>query len=149
MRDLAGRNRTATDRLGALSRSEGTDLRVTELDVRSQASADAAVATVIAEAGRLDVVVHNAGHMSLGYTEAYTAEEVADLLDVNALSAQRVNRAALPHLRAQGAGTLVSSAAPPRSACHHSWVRTSSRSSPSTRSRRSPRTRSHRSASRR
>jgi NAD(P)-dependent dehydrogenase (short-subunit alcohol dehydrogenase family) len=107
MRDLAGRNRPAADELLALGRSQGLNLRVVDLDVRSQESADAAVATVIDEAGRLDVVVHNAGHLSLGYTEAYSAEEMADLLDVNALSAQRVNRAALPHLRARGTGTLV------------------------------------------
>lgn len=107
MRDVDGRNRPAAEELLALGRSDGVDLRVVDLDVRSQESANAAVAAVIDEAGRLDTVVHNAGHLSLGYTEAYTAEEIADLLDVNALSAQRVNRAALPHLRAQGVGTLV------------------------------------------
>jgi NAD(P)-dependent dehydrogenase (short-subunit alcohol dehydrogenase family) len=107
MRDVAGRNRPAADELLALGRSQSLDLRVVDLDVRSQESADAAVAAVIDEAGRLDVVVHNAGHLSLGYTEAYSAEEMADLLDVNALGAQRINRAALPHMRAQGTGTLV------------------------------------------
>jgi NAD(P)-dependent dehydrogenase (short-subunit alcohol dehydrogenase family) len=107
MRALAGRNRPAADELLALGRSQRLDMRVVDLDVRSQESADAAAATVIDEAGRLDVVVHNAGHLSLGYTEAYSAEEMADLLDVNALSAQRVNRAALPHLRARRTGTLV------------------------------------------
>jgi NAD(P)-dependent dehydrogenase (short-subunit alcohol dehydrogenase family) len=58
-------------------------------------------------AGRLDVVVQNAGHLYAGYTEAFTAEEVARLLDVNVLGAQRVNRAALPRMRGQGRGTLV------------------------------------------
>lgn len=107
MRDLHGRNRTAADQLLAFGRAEGLDLRVVELDVGSQESADVAVTSVIEEVGQLDVVVHNAGHLSLGYTEAYTAEEIAHLLDVNALGAHRVNRAALPHLRARGSGTLV------------------------------------------
>lgn len=75
-----------------------------ELDVRSQKLANAAVATVITEAGQLDVVVHNAGHVTLGYMEAYSAEEVAGPLDVNALGAQRVNRAVLPHMRARRSG---------------------------------------------
>ena len=57
--------------------------------------------------GRLDVVVHNAGHMVLGPAEAFTPQQLADLYDINVLSTQRVNRAALPHLRARGEGLLV------------------------------------------
>jgi NAD(P)-dependent dehydrogenase (short-subunit alcohol dehydrogenase family) len=53
------------------------------------------------------VVVHNAGHLAVGYVEAFTAEDIAHLFDVNAFGAQRVNRAALPHLRERGEGTLV------------------------------------------
>jgi len=41
------------------------------------------------------------------YVEAFTAEEIAHLIDVHALGVQRPNRAALPHLRAQGHGTLL------------------------------------------
>ncbi|GHF12429.1 short-chain dehydrogenase/reductase [Streptomyces spiralis] len=107
MRDPEGRNRARAGELLALAERDHTDLRVVELDVRSQESADAAVQTVLAEAGQLDVVVHNAGHLALGYTEAFTAEEVADMFDVNAISVQRVNRAALPHLRARRSGTLL------------------------------------------
>jgi NAD(P)-dependent dehydrogenase (short-subunit alcohol dehydrogenase family) len=61
----------------------------------------------MADAGRLDVVVHNAGHMVLGPTEAFTIEQIAEVYDTNVLSTQRVNRAALPHLRAQGDGLLM------------------------------------------
>ncbi|MER5981239.1 SDR family NAD(P)-dependent oxidoreductase [Streptomyces sp. NPDC001857] len=53
------------------------------------------------------MVVHNAGHMVLGAAEAFTAEQFADLYDVNVLGTQRVNRAALPKLREQGSGLLV------------------------------------------
>ena len=83
------------------------DLRAIELDVGSQASADAAIAQIVAEQGRLDVVMHNAGHMSFGPAEAFTPEQLAELYDVNVLSTQRVNRAALPQLRKQGRGLLV------------------------------------------
>lgn len=44
-----------------------------------QDSADAAVDRIFAERGRLDVVVHNAGHMVLGAAEAFTAKQLADL----------------------------------------------------------------------
>jgi len=62
---------------------------------------------VLDDAGAPDVVVHNAGHLVTGYVEAFTAEEIAHLIDVHALGVQRPNRAALPHLRAQGHGTLL------------------------------------------
>jgi NAD(P)-dependent dehydrogenase (short-subunit alcohol dehydrogenase family) len=45
--------------------------------------------------------------MVLGPAEAFTTQQLADLYDVNVLSTQRVNRAALPHLRARGEGLLV------------------------------------------
>src|SRR5690606_28576435 len=60
-----------------------------------------------AEQGKLDVVVHNAGHMVLGPAEAFTPEQLAALYDVNVLGTQRVNRAALPFMRAAGSGLLV------------------------------------------
>jgi NAD(P)-dependent dehydrogenase (short-subunit alcohol dehydrogenase family) len=53
------------------------------------------------------VVIHNAGHMSFGPAEAFTPEQFAELFDVNVLSTQRVNRAALPQLRKQGRCLLV------------------------------------------
>ena len=52
-------------------------------------------------------MVHNAGHMVYGPAEAFTPEQLAELYDVNVLSTQRVNRAALPILRKQGKGLLV------------------------------------------
>lgn len=60
----------------------------------------------LARAGQ-DVVVHNAGHLVVGYVEAFTPEDLAHLLDVNAVGAHRVNRAALPYLREQRSGTLL------------------------------------------
>jgi NAD(P)-dependent dehydrogenase (short-subunit alcohol dehydrogenase family) len=103
MRETAGRNAPAVEQLGR----DGEGARAIELDVASQESADAAVAQIVAGHGRLDAVVHNAGHMVLGPAEAFTPEQLADVYDVNVLGAQRVNRAALPHLRRQGAGLLV------------------------------------------
>jgi NAD(P)-dependent dehydrogenase (short-subunit alcohol dehydrogenase family) len=107
MRDTAGRNQPQVEAIAAFSKQHNADLRTVELDVQSQDSADAAVAKVVADAGRLDVLVHNAGHMSFGPAEAFTAEQFALLYDINVLGAQRVNRAALPLMRGQKQGLLV------------------------------------------
>ena len=53
------------------------------------------------------MLVHNAGHMVFGPAEAFTPEQLMQQYDVNVLGTQRVNRAALPHLRKQGKGLLV------------------------------------------
>jgi len=107
MRDIAGRNKSHVDAIAAFSKAQGADLRTVELDVLSQDSANRAVAQVMTEAGRIDVLVHNAGHMVFGPAEAFTAEQFAQLYDVNVLGAQRVNRAVLPHMRNQKRGLLV------------------------------------------
>lgn len=101
MRDPADRN------AGAAAELEHRGMHVVELDVTSQASADAAVQRILAEVGAVDVVVHNAGHLSIGYVEAFTDTDIAHLLDVNAIGAHRVNRAVLPHMRRRRAGTLL------------------------------------------
>jgi NAD(P)-dependent dehydrogenase (short-subunit alcohol dehydrogenase family) len=107
MRDISGRNRPAAAAAADYAGDHGVDLRPVELDVSDQESVNAAIATVITETGGLDVVVHNAGHMVLGPTEAFTPEQLVSVYDTNVVSTQRVNRAALPHMRAQGDGLLV------------------------------------------
>ncbi|MFE6304650.1 SDR family NAD(P)-dependent oxidoreductase [Nocardiopsis sp. NPDC057823] len=107
MRDVAGRNAGNAAALSELAGEERLDLRVVELDVQFQESADSAVAAVVEQMGGIDAVVHNAGHLVVGYVEAFTPEDLAHLLDVNAVGAHRVNRAVLPHLREQRSGTLL------------------------------------------
>jgi len=107
MRDIHGRNAAHVRELRDWSFANGHDLRAVELDVLSQASADQAVKTIVDEQGRLDVVVHNAGHLVVGPTEAFTPEEIVKVFDTNLLGTQRVNKAALPVLRAQQSGLLL------------------------------------------
>ncbi|MBY5773157.1 SDR family NAD(P)-dependent oxidoreductase [Rhizobium leguminosarum] len=104
MRATKRRNAPAVADAAEFARENNVDLRSVELDV---ASVEAGVARIIADAGRLDVIVHNAGHMSFGPAEAFTPEQFAELFDINVLSTQRVNRAALPHLRKQDRGLVV------------------------------------------
>lgn len=107
MRAVSSRNAANAADLSALADADGLALGAVELDVLDQDSVDAAVRTVLDRHGRIDAVVHNAGHMMLGPAEAFTPEQLAELYDVNVLGTQRVNRAVLPHLRAQRSGLLV------------------------------------------
>jgi NAD(P)-dependent dehydrogenase (short-subunit alcohol dehydrogenase family) len=107
MRETAGRNAPRVAAAAAYAKEQGVDLRTIELDVSTQASVDAGIAKIIAEHRRIDVIVHNAGHRVFGPAEAFTPEQLAQIYDVNVLSTQRVNRAALPHMRKQGEGLLV------------------------------------------
>jgi NAD(P)-dependent dehydrogenase (short-subunit alcohol dehydrogenase family) len=107
MRETTARNAPEVAKIAAFSKENGVDLRSIELDVLSQDSVDGAIARIIADHGRIDVVMHNAGHMVFGPAEAFTPEQLAQLYDVNVLSTQRVNRAVLPQMRNQGNGLLV------------------------------------------
>ena len=107
MRETAGRNAPRVAELRRYAEDHGVDLRAIELDVSAQPSVDAAIARIVGAHGRLDVLVHNAGHMAYGPAEAFTPEQFAQLYDTNVLGTQRVNRAALPQLRRQGRGLVV------------------------------------------
>jgi NAD(P)-dependent dehydrogenase (short-subunit alcohol dehydrogenase family) len=72
MRDVARRNAKNAAEMAATSARDGVDLRAIELDVQSEPSASAAAEQIIAETGRIDVVVHNAGHMMFGPAESFT-----------------------------------------------------------------------------
>jgi NAD(P)-dependent dehydrogenase (short-subunit alcohol dehydrogenase family) len=82
---------------------------VTELplDVRSDASVAAFVATALASGGRIDALVNNAAYALSGSLEETTIAEAQRVLDTNLFGAVRTVRAVLPHLRRQGAGRIV------------------------------------------
>src|SRR5712671_6071201 len=107
MRETEGRNAPQVKEAEKYAADHGVDLRPIELDVSSQESCKAAIQKIVAKNARLDVVIHNAGHMVFGPAEAFTPEQLAELYDVNVLSTQRVNRAALPQLRKQRRGLMV------------------------------------------
>lgn len=107
---MRGTTEKNADKVGdnsAFAREHGVDLRSIELDVQDEGSVAAAVAQIVAEQGRIDAIVHNAGHMVYGPLEGFTPDQLAQQYDVNVLGTQRLNRAALPHMRARRSGLLV------------------------------------------
>ena len=107
MRETTGRNAAQVEDANRFSKEYGVDLRTVEMDVSNQPSVDAAIKAIIEQQGRIDVLIHNAGHMVFGPAEAFTPEQLAELYDINVLSTQRVNRAVLPYLRKQRKGLVL------------------------------------------
>ena len=92
------------DRLEALAERLGGDPIVIEADVTDAGQAKAAVARVVEVAGRLDIVINNAGVMLLGPAVDAPYEEWERMVAVNVDGVLAVTHAALPHLL-EAAGT--------------------------------------------
>jgi NAD(P)-dependent dehydrogenase (short-subunit alcohol dehydrogenase family) len=78
-----------------------------ELDVRNDESVANCVSAVLSQAGRLDVLVNNAGVAIAGALEETTIEEFRNVLETNVFGAVRTMQAALPVMREQRAGRIV------------------------------------------
>ncbi|WP_251091684.1 SDR family NAD(P)-dependent oxidoreductase [Streptomyces sp. Caat 7-52] len=100
------RDTTRADALRKAASEAGVDLDIRRLDVTDEASVSAAVDGVIAEYGRLDAVVNNAGAGHLGTLENDSVEDIRKVMEVNFFGVLNVSKAALPHLRATG-GRLI------------------------------------------
>ena len=107
MRDSRGRNADHKRAIEDLAAREGLRLEVLDLDVTDDASVQAAVQQALGRAGRLDVVINNAGVAALGVTEAFTPAQFEDVFRVNVGGVVRVNRAVLPSMRRQRSGLLI------------------------------------------
>lgn len=97
----AGRNAVA------LIREAGGCAEFCEADIASIADCDRAAAAAIAAFGRLDILVNNAALTSRMPAHAMTGEEWNRVIDVNLKGAMFLCRAALPHLLAQGGGSIL------------------------------------------
>ncbi|MER7822328.1 SDR family NAD(P)-dependent oxidoreductase [Streptomyces sp. NPDC096097] len=84
----------------------GVEIDIRQLDVVDEASVAAAVEGVIADYGRLDAVVNNAGAGHVGTLELESVADVREVMEVNFFGVLNVSKAALPHLRATG-GRLI------------------------------------------
>ncbi|MDF1702349.1 MAG: SDR family oxidoreductase [Planctomycetota bacterium] len=101
MRDVEGRNAKPASELRAAG------AHVVEIDVTDEASVEAGVAAGIEAAGGLDVLINNAGFGVVGLQETFTTDDWQRVFDVNVFGVQRMTRAALPAMRAQGSGLVM------------------------------------------
>jgi NADP-dependent 3-hydroxy acid dehydrogenase YdfG len=101
MRDPQAKNRSHAEVL----RRQG--IEVVELDVSNDASAERAVQKILARAGRIDVLINNAGIASAGVTEAFTPDQAKVVFNTNVVGLLRTARAVLPAMRRQGHGLII------------------------------------------
>jgi NAD(P)-dependent dehydrogenase (short-subunit alcohol dehydrogenase family) len=92
------------DPMADLVAAGGTTIR---MDVTDEASVQAGVARVLAEQGRLDGLLANAGYLHMGMIENVSIEAAQHQLDVNLFGVARAVKAVLPRMRAQGRGNIV------------------------------------------
>lgn len=97
-----------TVRSGAFSldQDKGT-LHILNVDLVDSDAAAASVGKAFELAGKIDVIVNNAGYGLLGALEKASDDEVERLFAVDVFSPFRIIRAALPHLRQQGSGHII------------------------------------------
>lgn len=77
------------------------------MDVTDEAQVSAAVQRVIDEQGRLDVLVNNAGFAQYGPVEEVPIDAARYQFEVNLFGLGRLTQLVIPHMRAQGSGTIV------------------------------------------
>jgi len=97
-----GTSRKVTE---ALPPSAGVTMRA--LDVRDDKAVRDLVDEVMGDAGRIDLLVNNAGSQLVGAIEETSLEEAKELFDVNFFGAARVTAAVLPHMRAARRGRII------------------------------------------
>ena len=93
--------------LGDLVARHGYAVLPIALDVTDHAADHAAVAEAHDHFGQLDVVVNNAGYGHFGTVEELSETDIRDQMETNLFGALWVTQAALPILRAQGAGHIL------------------------------------------
>lgn len=78
-----------------------------DLDVADDSSVASVVQQVLAQHGRIDLLVNNAGIGAAGAAEELSVAQAQHVMNVNFLGTVRMTRAVLPHMRAAGAGRVV------------------------------------------
>ncbi|WP_420400813.1 SDR family oxidoreductase [Flagellimonas sp.] len=107
MRNADGKNLEKNKELEQIASDKALQLKVLELDVTDSNSIDRAVETIVAEDGKIDVLVNNAGVMFVGITEAYSLEQIQKQFDVNFFGIARTVKAVTPHMRKAGDGLII------------------------------------------
>jgi NAD(P)-dependent dehydrogenase (short-subunit alcohol dehydrogenase family) len=98
---------TAARRVERMQALAGEGAHVFAMDVTDDASMVSGVERIIAEQGRIDVLVNNAGYGSYGAVEDVPIEEARRQFEVNVFGLARLTQLVTPHMRKQGSGRII------------------------------------------
>jgi NAD(P)-dependent dehydrogenase (short-subunit alcohol dehydrogenase family) len=104
---LMARDQAELDRAERKLRAEGLDVSTVAGDVSRSADAERAVETVVSRYGSIDVLVNNAGIISVGPLEHATIGDFEEAMAVHFWGPLHTMRAAIPHMRRQGGGRIA------------------------------------------
>ena len=101
------RNLEKAKAISDISKSEKLSLHTIKLDVTDEKSVNDAIKTIKSDAGRIDVLVNNAGYGLFGSLEDLLMSEIKAQYETNVFGLIRVTQAVLPIMREQKSGIIV------------------------------------------
>jgi NAD(P)-dependent dehydrogenase (short-subunit alcohol dehydrogenase family) len=110
------------ERVEAAIRADGGEARFVKTDVRSMQDAEAATAAAIDAWGRLDILVNNAARAIGGVVDAIDEATWNEVMTTNLTSVWRFMKCAVPHMRRQGGGSIVSMSSAQSIRGFHGWA---------------------------
>ena len=106
--NVVGTTRSVSGKREAIAKElQSSGIKLIEMDVTDDSSVHQGVEEAVQLLDGIDVVINNAGIGTIGIQEFFSVEDMHKVFDVNVYGVQRVVRAALPHLRKQGQGTVI------------------------------------------
>src|SRR5207302_1591365 len=94
-------------KLRAMAEEAGVEVPLVRLDVADDQSVRAGIAEILERAGRVDVLVNNAGVGANGVVEEVSPADILDAVNVNVCGAVRCLKEVLPGMRERGSGAIV------------------------------------------
>jgi NAD(P)-dependent dehydrogenase (short-subunit alcohol dehydrogenase family) len=100
-------NLKKADSINILADKERIPIKVIQLDVTDDKSVNDAIQTITSDAGRIDVLVNNAGYGLFGAFEDLSIGEIKDVYETNFFGLVRLTQAVIPMMRKQQSGRIV------------------------------------------
>jgi NAD(P)-dependent dehydrogenase (short-subunit alcohol dehydrogenase family) len=107
LQELGYTTYAAARRVQRMEHLTASGIRPLAMDVTDDESMQSAVQHILAEAGRIDVLVNNAGYGSYGALEDVPLSEARYQFEVNVFGAARLTQLVLPYMRQQRSGTII------------------------------------------
>jgi len=101
------RNPNKSENIKSVATKESLPIHIKQLDVTDDGSVEDAVQAIFSEAGRIDVLVNNAGYVLTGAFEDLAIDEIKSQFETNVFGLIRTTQAVLPIMRKQKSGTIV------------------------------------------